>query len=555
MPLEHVRRTRLSILALLTALVAALSIIPAAAAAPSAPSKPAPSKPAPVIEPVAWTRCNGDFFCGQVKVPLDYDRPTGPQISLALAMLPATDRARRIGSLFVNPGGPGGSGVDFVLNAGPFLFTPEVRARFDIVGFDPRGIIRSSPLRCFATEEEAFATLAPFPYPNSRAKERVWIAGERQLNAACARRGGPILNHMSTADVARDLDQLRQAVGDRMLSYYGVSYGSFLGNVYANLFPNRFRALVIDGVLDPVAWTTGRGRESRTLPFSTRLRSAEGAQAELREFFRLCDAGGPNCAFAPNAGQRYADLYRTLRRNPLTLPLPDGTTIAYDESFLVGDTLGALYDSAVWPDLAALLVELEAATNPAQIQARVVRLRQALQQDDYPNFVEGFPGVACSDSVNPKSYDAWRRAANISRYRDGIFGPLWTWITSVCAEWPGRAADRYLGPFTARTARTVLVVGNLFDPATAYSGAVVADRLLPNSRLLTVRAWAHTSLFQSSCADAAIAGYLLTSQPPARGTVCQPNVVPFAQPPAATQRTPGSTRDGSAVERPIRPHW
>lgn len=546
------RRTRILIVAGFTALATVASVIPTAAAAPPKAPAQLDSKVDSKVEPVAWTPCDDGFDCAQYAVPLDYDRPRGRQISLALVKLPATDPARRVGSLFVNPGGPGGSGVDFVLDAGRDLFTPEVRARFDIVGFDPRGVIRSTPLRCFATQQEAEDTwILPFPYPNSPAKRRTWIAADRALNAACERRAGPIIDHMSTADVARDLDRLRQAVGDRLLTYYGVSYGSFLGNVYANLFPGRFRALVIDGVLDPIAWTTGRGRQGRSVPQSTRLGPAVGSRDTLREFFRLCDAGGSNCAFAPNAGRRYARLYRTLQRDPLLLPQEDGTTIAYDESFLVGDTLGAMYDSAAWPDFAALLVELEAAANPARIQVALQTFRQRLAADDYVNWVEGFPGVSCSDSINPKSYGAWDRAARRSRQRDGIFGPLWTWISSICAEWPGRAKDRYLGPFTRRTAQPVLLVGNLFDPPTPYQGAVVADRLLPNSRLLTVRAWGHTSLFKSSCADAAIARYLLTSVPPARGTVCQADVLPFAEPAPSAERT----RPGAPALPPVRPHW
>ena len=226
-------RSRLVILALLSALVATLALAGGAERRPTGGSSYSGAERRPGQVDALQRR----FFCGEVAVPLDYDRPNGAQISIAVAKLPATDPARRIGSLFINPGGPGGSGVDFVLGAGPFLFTPEVRARFDIVGFYPRGIYRSTPLQCYENQEQADAAFPPFPYPNSKAKKRIWIAADRALDAACAQRGGPILNHMSTADVARDLDRLRQAVGDRMLTYYGVSYGSFLGNVYAEPVP------------------------------------------------------------------------------------------------------------------------------------------------------------------------------------------------------------------------------------------------------------------------------------------------------------------------------
>lgn len=496
--------------------VAVLSAVAAAATGAAAVSAAFPASARPAA--VQWKPCHHRLFCASYLVPLDYDDPGGAQISIALVKRPATDPAHRIGSLFVNPGGPGGSGVDFVVGDGSQLFTPQVRARFDIIGFDPRGIERSTQLRCFRTEDAAFATAPQFPYPNSAARRAKWFASDRAVESACGLHGNAILDHMSTADVARDLDRLRQAVGDRRLNYYGVSYGSFLGDTYANLFPGRVRSVVIDGVLDPVAWTTGRGG-GVTLPFSTRLHSAAGAAQTLHEFFRLCNAGGSNCAFAPHAATKYWKLYRTLRAHPLHMR---GFPVPYDETFLVNDTLGSMYASAEWPDFARYLKQLAHRAKPSVLaQSRTAAL------GGYINFVEGFPGVACSDSVNPHSSAAWTRAAALARREDGVFGPAWTWISSVCAHWPGQDADRYLGPFNHYTANPVLVVGNLFDPATPYRDAVKAAHLLPNSRLLTVHGWGHTSLFISTCADKAIGRYLLTSRTPAPGTVCQQDVVPF----------------------------
>ena len=296
-------RFRRTVLAALVAVLAAtVFTIPSSAGA--TPTQSGSGTGGAAVPKLDWGSCASQgegleaFQCTTAVVPLDYDRPKGRQITLALARLPASDPSRRIGSLFLNPGGPGGSGVDFLFGAGPFLYSDEVRARFDLVGFDPRGVIRSTPLRCFDSLEEAEAGLAPIAFPYTREEERVWIRADRTLARACAERGGPILDHMSTANVARDLDLLRRAVGDAKLTYAGYSYGSYLGTTYANLFPGKVRALVVDGVLDPVAWATGRGDQARTLPFSTRLRSAKGAYQTLQEFLRLCDVGGPNCAFS-----------------------------------------------------------------------------------------------------------------------------------------------------------------------------------------------------------------------------------------------------------------
>lgn len=499
-----------------------------------------------------WSACFrdfGPFQCAAVGVPLDYDQPNGAQISIAMVRLPAANPALRQGSLFINPGGPGGSGVEFAVGAAPFLFTQDVRDRFDIVGFDPRGIIRSDPLRCFGTPRQWGPYFTPFAFPMTGSEVEVWKAADRYLDSACDRRGGAILDHMSTANVARDMDRLRQAVGDEKLTYYGVSYGTMLGQTYANMFPDHFRALVIDGVLDPIAWTTGAPGE-QDLPFSTRLRSDIGAQDTLNEFFRLCDEAGDACPLAGGSGAaaRYADLADTLRAGPILVQDPStGDTFAYNYSFLIGDTLGAMYDSFRWPDFALFVAAIESQAGPAALGHALAAVRGtsslARSSDElsragtgyiarrgfphYPNFIEGFPGVACADANDPTSYDAWVDAGADADAAHGYFGRIWTWASSICAEWPGTDADRYIGPFDTDTANPVLVVGAKWDPATRYEGAVIAHDLLPNSALLTVDSWGHTSLFASACADAAIAAYLISVTTPAPGTVCDQDLVPW----------------------------
>jgi len=485
---------------------------------------------------IAWSKCYaqlGPFECGTVQVPLDYDNANGATISVAVVRLPATDPAHRIGSLFLNPGGPGGSGVDYTLFAGPFLYTDEVRAKFDLVGFDPRGISRSTALRCFGTDKQWAPYFTPLSFPSNSAEEQIWMNADLYLDASCAQRGGKIGDHMSTANVARDLDVLRQAVGDAKLNYAGVSYGTMLGQTYANMFPGNVRAMIIDGVLDPIAWTTGTGNGS-TVPFSTRLRSDEGARDTLNEFFRLCDAGRANCAFAPNSAARFAALGTRLKANPLPVTFPDGSTGVINYSNLIGVTLGAMYDSSSWESFAAALADLEAQASAAKLGVRLQTFWHPWNayitkrgMPHYENFVEGFPAVACADSDNPHSYAAWSTNGNASEAAFGYFGRLWTWVSSICAAWPTSDADRYTGPWNHRTANPVLVIGNQFDPATRYQGAVTASNLLPSSRLLTVHGWGHTSLFLSACADAVQTRYLVDLTLPSPGTVCEQDHVPF----------------------------
>ncbi|TMJ93848.1 MAG: alpha/beta hydrolase [Actinobacteria bacterium] len=472
---------------------------------------------------VPWQKCFvdfGPFQCGTVQVPLDYDHSSGGTISISLIRLPA-----------------GGSGVEYTLFAGPFLYTPAVRAHFDLVGFDPRGIGRSTALRCFGNPKQWGPYFLPIAFPTTAAEERAWIRSDLFLDSACGQRGGSIIDHMSTANVARDLDRLRQAVGDAKLNYAGVSYGSYLGVTYANLFPGRVRAVIVDGVIDPIAWATGRGGEGNTVPFSTRLESDVGAQATLEQFFRLCDAGGPKCAFAPHAAARFAALAARLKQSPVVITFPDGSSFVLDYSTLIAGTLGAMYDSSSWEGFAETLAEvegaLEAGSAPASLRAdlRQLRFRPAYISKRgfprYPNLLEGFPAVGCADTDNPHSYAAWSAAGAAADAAHGYFGRIWTWVSSVCAKWPAADSDRYPGPFNHRTANPVLVIGNLFDPATRYQGAVTVAHLLPNSELLTVHGWGHTSLFLSRCADQVQTRYLLHPALPRPGIVCEQDRVPF----------------------------
>jgi pimeloyl-ACP methyl ester carboxylesterase len=486
---------------------------------------------------IAWSKCYsqfGPFECGTVQVPLDYDQPNGTTISLAVVRLPATDLAHRIGSLFLNPGGPGGSGVDYTVEAGPFLYTPEVRAKFDLVGWDPRGTNRSTALRCFGTDKQWGPAFTPFSFPSTPEEEQIWMNADLFVDASCAQRGGRIGDHMSTANNARDLDVLRQAVGDEKLNYAGVSYGTMIGQTYANMFPNNVRAMIIDGVLDPIAWTTGSG-DGSTVPFSTRLRSDAGARDTLNEFFRLCDAGGENCAFAPDSAARFAALGVQLKAHPLQVTVPDGSTGEVNYSNLIGMTLGAMFDSSSWEDFAHALADLEAQASAATLGVRLQRFWKPLNLyitkrgfPHYRDFLESFPAVACSDSDNPHSYSAWSTNGAAADASFGYFGRIWTWASSICAAWPTSDSDRYMGPWNDTTANPVLVIGNLFDPATRYQGAVTASNLLPNSRLLTVHGWGHTSLFLSSCADEVQTRYLVDLALPDVGTVCEQDHVPFS---------------------------
>jgi len=509
--------------------VAAAALLAAAVTA----FEPAQAAPAPAVPVLHWIPCGAPFECATAQVPLDYARPRGATIGIALIKLPASDPAHRIGSLFVNPGGPGGSGVDFVRGAATAFWSPQVRARFDIVGFDPRGVARSAPIRCFKSIAQEYRLVGSLPaFPVGRQQTVRYISSFEKFDAICLQRSTAIMQHMATADAARDLDLLRQAVGDAQLTYDGVSYGSYLGDTYANMFPAHVRALIIDGVLNPVQWATGH-RDGFTVPFSTRLNSAHGAYDTLLQFFKFCKASGPGkCAFAGgHPFTKYYTLLARARKAPITA---NGQAFTFAD--IVNITLGALYNfgPADFPNLAKLLQALytHSAAGSAAAAQLIAGLRGSRPAPAYYNGLESFFGVACSDTDNPHYPFAWPREAAEQDEQSPYFGSDWTWVSEPCATWPARDADRYTGPFTRRTSHPVLVIGNLHDPATPYAGAQAAAGMLPNSRLLTLNGWGHTSLGRSACVDRYITGYLVNLTLPPAGTVCQSNQRPFGAPAA-----------------------
>ena len=278
-----------------------------------------------------------------MKLPRDYDKPKGAKTELALLRYRSPDQTKRIGTLFVNPGGPGGWATDLAYYA-PDFFSSDILERFDIVGVDPRGVGYSDNVRCFADpgkQAPVMNTLYGRGYPTTKAETAAYLKAAKAQGKACATAGKPLSVSMSTAAVARDMDVLRRAVGDKKLSYLGFSYGTYLGQVYANLFPDRVRALALDGVLDPWAW---RGtKATRNVPLSDRLRSADGSYKALRELLVRCDrAGGQRCAFALGDPVANFDLiYQRLKQHPIVMDDDEGNTGSYGHDDLVSEVRSA----------------------------------------------------------------------------------------------------------------------------------------------------------------------------------------------------------------------
>lgn len=497
---------------------------------------------------IAWQPCGPQFpgvECATVSVPLDYDLPDGARTSLALARVPASDRAKRIGSLFVNPGGPGGSGVDLIKSGFGTRLDGALLGRFDIVGWDPRGVGESTPIRCWDSEAARgrfFAGLPAFPYLPEQ--ERPYHDRNSAMAAQCLSRGQAIVRHMSTADVVRDLDLLRQAVGDARLNYIGYSYGSFIGNTYANLYPSKVRALVIDGVLNPALWSSGwQIASDRRASFDV-----------LKEFFRLCDRAGVSCPLSGGAGAeaRFNAVRDLVRETPLIINDGSGGSFVYSYDRFVSDSAGVMYTPEIWP-LYAEFIDLlnDALFGDAAAAVRALQVRRSIVQsltpkssarEVYDNGLDAFYGNHCADAEYPGFFQTFSLIGKFAEA--GSFqGPQWWWGNTRCARWP-TAQDRYIGPWSARTSAPVLVVGNFFDAATDYAGAVASNRLLPNSRLLSYAGWGHTVSYvgRSQCVDDYVTLYLIDGSLPPRGTVC-----PAASNPLAATRTDARSKTAGTM--------
>jgi len=523
--------------------VAVSVLLLASIAAPAVGADESAAGQGPQVPTIDWRPCGEDFpgiECATAEVPLDYGSPAGATTRIALARVPASDSGNRVGSVFVNPGGPGGSGVGFVLSGFGNFLEENLDGRFDVVGFDPRGVGASDPLHCFDSEDELLSFIFAVPvFPYEDGQYGPFYSHFASLADECLTRGEVIADHMSTADVARDLDLLREAVGDRRLTYLGFSYGSYLGNTYANLFPRNVRALVIDGVLDPRLWSSGQ-----------QIRSDRVATQEVfEEFLRLCDEARRQCAFASRGGtaERWDALAAAVEDEPIDL----GEGFLYTYDFLIGDAAGVMYAPEIWggPDgygaFLDFLADAALGDQSAREQARTVRRNLAEEIDarrvreaDYDNGFDAYFGNQCGDTEYPSTFAEFLAIDGFAQ-AGSRFGPYWWWFNAGCTDWPV-ADDRYVGPWRARTSAPVLVVGNFFDPATDYAGAEATDRLLRNSQLLSYAGWGHTAYGRSECTTELIDAYLLDGTLPQPGTVCPANPNPFLEAAAApaTRSTP-----------------
>ncbi|MGA8115871.1 MAG: alpha/beta hydrolase [Actinocatenispora sp.] len=481
------------------AAVLAAATVGAALCVPTAAAAHTPRTP-----PLAWHDCHTadtppSLECATLTVPLDWSDPDGPTIELAVNRLPARDPAHRIGPLLVNPGGPGGSGTEVVAYGGMLLGAPElatVRDRFDLIGFDPRGVGGSTPVTC---TDPVYDPAAP-TFPSTPDGYAAMVDSSHRHGTDCARSTGPLLGHVDTISAARDVEAVRVGLGAPKISWLGVSYGTELGSFYADLYPDRVRAMVLDGAVD----------HSRLMAQA----AVEESAATEREFHRFADW----CDDSTDCALHGTDVLAGL----------DALTARADRGEIHDATLGRTVSGAeitsgsysyltlrdAWPGLSSALAAAEKTpSEPEQLDAGIVGVAPI-----YP----AYRAVSCQDFApalhglaDLRTRAAAVRAAAPHSWR---YSEMWD-MTTGCAGWPVPAANPPHAQHVSGV-DTVLVVGNRYDPATPYRWAQALAGHIDGSRLLTVDGDGHTGLENNACAREKEAGYLVTGKAPAPDTVC-----------------------------------
>ncbi|MGW3495350.1 alpha/beta hydrolase [Streptomyces sp. NPDC001020] len=472
---------------------------------------------------ISWSACKGegmpkDLQCGQVTVPLDYARPTAGTLDLALARLPATGRSR--GSVLLNFGGPGQAGVPQLASSGTVF--ANLATSYDVVTFDPRGVGRSSPVSC---GEDTGGTVNVTGLSADGSDPRAALQQIRKLAEQCARHSGPVLPHMGTVNASRDLDVMRQALGDKKLNYLGFSYGTRLGAVYAAQFPTKVGRMALDGV------------DTLTEPLAEQgLAAARGQQAALDDFLDWCvkDVACPFGQDARSARRQVVRLVDSLDRKPL----PTALGLPFSGQDLVAGIGQALFSKRLWPALEQALFQLVKEDDPSGIlrfSGSALALPSALGTDgglvdpaDVPddNLTAALLAVNCADDPDRPSTD--RIVRDIARLRGAyeaaspVFGPHRLSQVLMCYGRP-RGTDFIRKKVKDVHTAKMLLVGTRGDPATPYRWTLeTARRLGPSAVVLDNRGEGHTGYASSDCVHAKVDAFLLDGALPTGDSTCGP---------------------------------
>jgi pimeloyl-ACP methyl ester carboxylesterase len=452
----------------------------------------ATSSPSGGSSTLSWHACTAQgasLQCASLQVPLDYSRPNGRKITLALSKVPATaPPSKRQGVLLVNPGGPGGPGLGLAAFVAQGL-DPAVASEYTIVGFDTRGVGASVPsLSC---EPSFFSRARPDYIPTSAAEERLNESRAKTYAADCEKKYGWMLPYMTTENLARDMDSMRAALGQSQISYFGYSYGTYLGQVYATLFPHRVRRMVLDSTVNPKgAWWADN--ISQDYAFEARLQAFFAWMAKYERVYHLG-------ATAAEVSSKFYQARAQLAAHPI--PGPAGQPLVgadeFDDTMLIGG-----YDNTYWPGLAAALA---AYVNDHSTNQLLAQYNQEGVQSE--NEFAVYNAVECSDVNWPRSWATWNSQTRLV-YATAPF-EAWdnTWFNAACAFWPVKGPAKPLQIKGAGLPGILMIQGTL-DPATPYAGAQVAHSLLPSARMVVVEGSGNHGQSLSDPPNNCVDGYL-----------------------------------------------
>jgi pimeloyl-ACP methyl ester carboxylesterase len=450
-----------------------------------------------------WERCGSNQQCATITVPLDYSKPTGQTIELRARKVLARDRSGKIGTLFINPGGPGASGQEYAASAG-FAFGASLLRKYDVIGWDPRGVGESTPVRCLDTAQlDKF--IATDGSPDNEA-EVADLNNEAKIMAnGCEQRSGELLPHVSTKDAARDIDVLRGIVGDAQLNYFGASYGTYLGATYAELFPKNVGRLVLDGAVDPSLTTKQMG-----------MAQAKGFDTALDAFAEDC--AQRSCRLGSTKDEVLGKVDQLLRDSDAK-PLPGDGKREVTQAIVLLGVIFPLYLKQFWPQLEDAVLD-GLAGNGSRLQALADQYTERKPSGYADNANEAIIAVNCLDK--PDYISVAQIKAEVPTYEAASprFGQYMLWSSIGCVNWPVKAEGKP-HEIKAPGTKPILVVGTTRDPATPYAWAVGLAHQLESGVLVTRDGDGHTGYKAgNACVDGTVENFLLTGSAPTADIKC-----------------------------------
>ena len=458
-----------------------------------------------------WSSCYEYFECSELRVPIDYEDLSVGTFRISVLRAAARDQDNRLGSIVVNPGGPGGSGVDYAYNA-DYIFSPDITDVYDVVGFDPRGVAMSEPISCF-TPEELDANLASDSKPDNDAEIAATLEESQRFAEKCAE-NTEHLEHFTTMETARDMDILRAALGETKLNYVGKSYGTYLGTLYADIFPNKVGRFVLDGAVDP------------NIPMKEQnLSQAIGFDRALAAFVKDC-ATQSDCPFTGTPAQAQATIITTLQAAAIA-PLPqkdpaDGDDRIITESIIIIGMASSLYDDVDgWPKLRQAFSE--SAQNHGDTFLQLADEYSGRNPDGTfrSNDFDSGAVIDCLDWKDRRTVDQYKADAQEFAAKAPVFGPYIAFSGVHCQFFPQPTTQRAPNTLTEIKTAPIIVIGTIRDPATPYTWSVSLAKIFTGSRLISLDADGHTGHGRgSACVDDAVDAFLLEGTLPSANLSC-----------------------------------